>query len=104
MTDYIGFVLVCTEPGHERDVYKNILTLEDARWAYLLTGYYNIIAKVEVPDFNAAIKLITNKIKPIPGVTDTKLISTVKRKGMPSFVRGTEPTLEARTETLAPAA
>jgi DNA-binding Lrp family transcriptional regulator len=71
----IGFVLIRTELGQEREVYDKLLKVKGIKEIHPLFGEYDFIAKVNAKDFNALGRLIVNKIRTVKGVTDTKTLT-----------------------------
>jgi DNA-binding Lrp family transcriptional regulator len=70
----LGFVLVATQPGTEREVFRRIAAAPGVVELVPLEGEYAMIAKVEAEDFDAMGRLILQGIRPVPGVASTKTL------------------------------
>ena len=68
----MGFVLISTAPSKEHEVYDELLKVEEATELYPLFGEYDLLTKIEAPDFNLLGQVVVDRIRPIPGVIDTK--------------------------------
>lgn len=73
----IAFVLICTAPGKEKDVYGNLGKIKEITEAYPLFGEYDIIARVEAEDFGRIGEVIVDKVRHVEGVLDTKTLSGI---------------------------
>jgi DNA-binding Lrp family transcriptional regulator len=71
----IGFVLVKTAPTKEHDVFTALMAVHGVKEVHILFGDYDLIAKVEAENFDKIGKLVINRIRKIPGVTDTKTLT-----------------------------
>jgi DNA-binding Lrp family transcriptional regulator len=74
----IGFVLISTAPAKEHEVYTELLRVKEIVELHPLFGEYDLIAKVEAPDFNALGQVVVDKIRSVPGVIDTKTLTGIK--------------------------
>ena len=74
----LGFVLISASPGREHDVYNALLKVNDIVELHPLFGEYDMIAKVEAPDFDALGFVIIKRIRSIEGVVDTKTLTGTK--------------------------
>lgn len=74
----IGFVLISTEPGHEKDVYNALLRLNQVQELHPLFGEYDLIVKLEAQDFDSLGHLVVEKIRSIEGVKETKTLTGTK--------------------------
>ena len=74
----IGFVLISTAPAKEREVYAELLRVKGIVELHLLFGEYDMIAKVELEDFNALGQLVVDKIRSVSGVIDAKTLTEIK--------------------------
>jgi DNA-binding Lrp family transcriptional regulator len=74
----IGFVLISTAPAKEHEVYNELLKVREIVELHPLFGEYDLIAKVEAPDFNLLGQIVVDKIRAIPGVIDTKTLTGIK--------------------------
>ncbi|HDM25216.1 MAG: Lrp/AsnC ligand binding domain-containing protein [Thermoplasmata archaeon] len=74
----IGFVLVSAAPAHEHEVYNALLKIPEIVELHPLFGEYDLIAKIEAPDFDTLGNIVVNKIRSIKGVVDTKTLTGTK--------------------------
>lgn len=74
----VGFVLISTAPGKEHDVYNRLKEVPEIVEIHPLFGEYDLIAKIEVKDFNLLGKIVVEKIRTIEGVVDTKTLTGIK--------------------------
>lgn len=68
----IGFTLIKTAPGKERQVFLALQKVEAVEEAYPLFGEYDLIVKMEAPDFDALGRTIVSEVRTIDGVLATK--------------------------------
>jgi DNA-binding Lrp family transcriptional regulator len=71
----VGFVLISAAPAREHDVYNELLKVAEIVELHPLFGEYDLIAKLEAPDFDTLGHVIVNKIRTIAGVVDTKTLT-----------------------------
>lgn len=71
----IGFVLIGTAPTKEKEVYEHLLKIKEIVELYPLFGDYDLIAKVEAPDYNMIGEIVVSKIRAIDGVRATKTLA-----------------------------
>ena len=75
---YKGFVLINTSPEIEHEVYNRLCKISGINELYPLFGEYDLLAKIELKDYDTLINMIKNNIKTIEGVLDTKLLNGTK--------------------------
>ena len=73
-----GFVLIKAAPTHEHEVYNKLSKIKEIIELHPLFGEYDIIAKIEVEDFEKLGQIIISKIRSIDGVIDTKTLTGLK--------------------------
>jgi DNA-binding Lrp family transcriptional regulator len=73
----VGYVLITTKPGQERNVLSEINKLDRVDEAYALFGEYDIIAKLMAKDYNDLSRIVIRFIRSIPGVLDTETLAGV---------------------------
>ncbi len=66
-----AYVLIETAVGKTKDVANELKRLQGVKVADAVTGPYDIIAVVEMPDLDAIGDLVTGQIHPIGGITRT---------------------------------
>lgn len=74
----IGFVLISAAPRKEHDVYNALQKVSEVVELHPLFGEYDLIAKLEAPDFDTLGHVVVNKIRSIDGVVDTKTLTGTK--------------------------
>lgn len=74
----VCFVLIKAAPASEHEVYTNLLKVPEILELHPLFEEYDLIAKIEAGDFKKLREIITDKIKSIKGVTDTKTLTGTK--------------------------
>ena len=73
----IGFVLISAAPAHEHEVYNKLIQVPEIIELHLVSGEYDLIAKIEAEDFEKLAEIVVNKIRSI-GVTNTKTLTRTK--------------------------
>ena len=71
----IGYVLISAAPAHEHEVYIKLSKTSEVVEVHPLFGEFDLIAKIEVEDFEKLGEIIVKKIRSIKGVTDTKTLT-----------------------------
>lgn len=66
-----AYILANVEAGLGEDVIEALSALDGVKSAHNVTGPYDVIAFVEVPDTAALGKLVITKIQPIEGLAYT---------------------------------
>jgi DNA-binding Lrp family transcriptional regulator len=66
-----AFVFVQSKLGRAYDVAKLIGKINGVKWACAVTGVYDVIACLEMPDMNSLSNLVIKKIQPIEGIERT---------------------------------
>jgi len=61
-------------PAYEYDVYNKLLKVPEVTEIHSLFEEYDIIAKIEAEDFEKLEEIVTDKIKSIKGVINTKTL------------------------------
>ena len=74
----IGFVLISTDPGHEKEVYNQLLRLPEVQELHPLFGEYDLIVKMEAQDFDSLGHTVVSRIRSIEGVRETKTLTGTK--------------------------
>ena len=68
-------MLIGTLPKREKEVYEQLLRIKEVVELYPLFGDYDLIAKVEAPDYNLIGEIVVSKIRAIDGVRATKTLA-----------------------------
>jgi len=71
----MGFVLINAAPAHEHEVYTKLSKIPEIVEVHPLFGEFDLIAKIEVGDFEKLGNLVVNEIRSIKGVTDSKTLT-----------------------------
>ena len=74
----IGFVLINVAPGHEKKVFDSMIKWDEIQELHPLFGDYDLIAKIQPPDYESLSDIVVNKIRVIKGVTETKTLTGAK--------------------------
>lgn len=74
----IGFILIATDPGHEKEVYNQLLRLPEVQELHPLFGEYDLIVKMEAQDFDSLGHTVVSRIRSIEGVRETKTLTGTK--------------------------
>ena len=67
-----AFVLVKTEPSHERDVYLALTSHDAVKEVHALYGEFDLLARVQADDEFTLTRCIVEEIRPLDGIQDTK--------------------------------
>jgi DNA-binding Lrp family transcriptional regulator len=74
----LGFVLMHVSPLHEYEVFNTLSKLHEVIELHPLFGEYDLIAKIEVKDYDGIGEIVIHKIKTIDGITDTKTLTGIQ--------------------------
>ncbi len=74
----IGFVLINVAPGSEKKVFDMMIKWDEIQELHPLFGDYDLIAKIQAPDYESLSDIVVNKIRTIKGVTETKTLTGAK--------------------------
>ena len=66
-----AYILIETQVGKSRDVAAALRSLPGVPSVDIITGAYDIIARVEAPDMVSMADLVTGQVQSVPGVTRT---------------------------------
>lgn len=72
-----AYVLIKTESGKEDAVLRQLLELSVTEEAHKVFGPYDIIAEVRGRDMETLVEIITQRIRTIPGTTDTQSLMAI---------------------------
>jgi DNA-binding Lrp family transcriptional regulator len=73
----IAFVLVNVEKGNEHEVYRKLI--KDFEEVHLLFGDFNLLVRVEAKNKNDLDQKVSDKIRAVKGVTETKTLEGIKK-------------------------
>lgn len=71
----VGFVLIHAETGLEHEIYNTLLDVPEVVELHPLFGEYDLIGKIEAPDYDALGHIIVSRIRSKDGVKDTKTLT-----------------------------
>jgi DNA-binding Lrp family transcriptional regulator len=74
----VGFVLINVSPGSEKKVFDMLIKWDEIEELHPLFGDYDLIAKVQSPDYETLSDIVVNKIRSIKGITGTKTLTGAK--------------------------
>jgi DNA-binding Lrp family transcriptional regulator len=74
----IGFVLINAAPACEHEVYNKLSKVPEIVELHPLFGEYDLLAKIEVDDFDNLGTIVVNKIRSIEGVRFTTTFTETK--------------------------
>ena len=72
-----AFILVKTDPGHEREVSDKLFKLEEVKEVHIITGEWDILAVIEtdkeliLPTDEKVLEVVLEKITTLPYLQDT---------------------------------
>jgi DNA-binding Lrp family transcriptional regulator len=78
MSMVVGFILISSKPGKEKDVYTELLNYKSVVEIHPLFGQYDIIAKVTAEDYDQLGKIIVDDFRALPDVLETKTLAGVR--------------------------
>jgi DNA-binding Lrp family transcriptional regulator len=82
----LALVLIKTELGMAAQVAEAVSGKENVAWALVVTGPYDVVAAVKVPDNQELGRLIINRIQKIDGVSNpTTLVGVHINIGVEPF-------------------
>lgn len=73
-----GFVLIRVEPGREREVFDEIIKVEEVAEVHLLFGEYDLIIRIEAETYDLIGEVVVDKVRKIPGVASTKTLARIQ--------------------------
>ena len=76
----IVFVLAEVEVGREKEVSRALAMVTGVTEVYVLTGEFDVLAKIDVEEPEEALDLIMDKIRKISGIEGTRTIFAKKIK------------------------
>ena len=68
----LAIVLVSAEPGKDRKVANELKKLKGVEKVFLVSGMYDVVARVHGASAEEILALIYDKIRPIPGVKSSQ--------------------------------
>jgi DNA-binding Lrp family transcriptional regulator len=80
LKEMIVFVIAEVESGMEQEVSEEMTTIEGVTEVYIITGEYDLLAKMEIDNLEDAMDLIMGRIRNINGIEETRTILAKKIK------------------------
>ena len=68
----LAIVLIAAEPGKDRKVAIEVKKLKGVEKAFLVSGLYDVVARVHGGSAEEILAIIYDKIRPIPGVKNSQ--------------------------------
>lgn len=78
MTKYTAFVLIKVKIGKLPDVAKEILSIEEVKELYMVTGPFDLLAIIETDKYEELGEVIVEKIHKIKDIEDTQTLMSFK--------------------------
>lgn len=66
-----ALVLINTAPGDVAGIAKELGAIPEVTEVHSVTGPYDLVAKVQVEEYERMAEVITGKLNVVPGITDT---------------------------------
>ncbi|MBL7002079.1 MAG: Lrp/AsnC family transcriptional regulator [Nitrosopumilus sp.] len=76
-----AFVTIHCSKSMESNIMKKLQDIPEVIKADLLVGNYEIICKISAPTYNDISKIISKKIRKIPGIISTITINVINKQG-----------------------
>jgi len=64
----LAMVLISTDPGKDRKVANDVKKLKGVEKTFLVSGQYDVVARIKSKTSEEILALVYDKIRPIPGV------------------------------------
>ena len=64
----LAMVLISTDPGKDRKVANDVKRLKGVEKTFLVSGQYDVVARIKGKTSEEILALVYDKIRPIPGV------------------------------------
>lgn len=74
----VGFVLINAVPALRHNVYNKLSKIPQVLELNLISGEYDLIAKIEAESFEKIGEMVIDEIRAIDGVIDTKTLTGAK--------------------------
>jgi DNA-binding Lrp family transcriptional regulator len=68
----LAIVLISVEPGKDRKVANELKKLKGVEKACLVSGLYDVVARVQAASAEEILALVYDKVRPIPGVKNSQ--------------------------------
>ena len=68
----MAIVLISAEPGKDRKVANVLKKLKGVEKAFLVSGQYDVVARVQGASAEEILAFVYDKIRPIPGVKNSQ--------------------------------
>jgi DNA-binding Lrp family transcriptional regulator len=91
----VSYVLVQLAPGNAGSIARKISRIPGVKMAHAVTGPFDIIAYVEVPDLEALSDLVLSRLQKVKGVEKTQTALVVSPTSSPGMIKGARRTKKA---------
>ena len=68
----MAIVLISAEPGKDRKVASDLKKVKGVEKAFLVSGLYDVVARVQGANTEEILATVYDKIRPIPGVNSSQ--------------------------------
>ena len=68
----LAIVLISAEPGKDRKVANEVKKLKGVEKVFLVSGLYDVVARVQGASTEEIIAFVYDKIRPIPGIKSSQ--------------------------------
>ena len=69
------YVIINTKPKYEKKVFNSLNNFSEIKEIHPLLGRHDLIAKIEIDNYNNLGSFILNKIRPIKGIKNTRTLT-----------------------------
>ena len=69
------FVIINTKPKYEKTVYNSLNNFPEIKEVHPLLGRHDLIAKIEIDNYDNLGSFVVNKIRPIKGIKNTRTLT-----------------------------
>jgi DNA-binding Lrp family transcriptional regulator len=67
----LAIVLISAEPGEDRKVANEVRKLKGVEKVFLVSGLYDVVARIQGASTEEILGLVYDKIRPIPGIKNS---------------------------------
>ncbi len=68
----MAIVLISVEPGKDRKVASELKKVKGVEKAFLVSGLYDVVARIQGANTEEILATVYDKIRPIPGVKNSQ--------------------------------
>lgn len=78
--DHLAFIGINIEPGFADEITKGLLEIDEVLEIHEMHGIFDIIAKIRAKDFDQMRDIVVNKIRKLPRIIETELLTVLKTR------------------------